>query len=126
MKKIILLVFSLCLNASFANDLSDWTSEDLCRWVDSVSIPEPISQEIDLREVICYDNLESSQYALETPTYNEYGTVFPSPLIKEKNTLYRCKYQQSEWSFLCGGCLEKIKAKYEDSYKYGGTWKSAK
>jgi len=85
MKKIILLVFSLgFLNASLANDLSDWTTEDLCRWVDSVSIPEPISQEIDLREVICYDNLESSQYALETPTYNEYGTVFPSPELKIK------------------------------------------
>ena len=127
MKKIILLVFSLgFLNTSLANDLSDWTSEDLCRWVDSVSIPDPISQEIDLREVICYVNLESSQYALETPTYNEHGTVFPSPVIKEKNTLYRCKYQQREWAFFCGGCLEKIKVKYEDSYKYGGTWKSAK
>ena len=85
MKKIILLVFSLgFLNASLANDLSDWTSEDLCRWVDSVSIPEPISQEIDLREAICYENQESSQYALETPIFNEYGTVFPSPAIKEK------------------------------------------
>ena len=85
MKKIILLVFSLgFLNASLANDLSDWTSEDLCRWVDSMSIPDPISQEIDLREVICYVNLESSQYVLETPTYNKHGTVFPSPLTKEK------------------------------------------
>ena len=85
MKKIILLVFTLgFLNVSLANDLSDWTTEDLCRWVDSVSIPEPISQEIDFREVICYENRESSQYALETPTYNEYVTVFPSPVIKEK------------------------------------------
>ena len=85
MKRIILLVFSLgFLNVSLANDLSDWTSEDLCGWVDSVSIPDPISQEIDLREVICYNNLESSQYALETPTYNEHGTVFPSPKAKDK------------------------------------------
>ena len=85
MKKFILIVFSMCfLNASLANDLSEWTSEDLCRWVDSVSIPDPISQEIDLREVICYENLESSQYALETPTFNEYGTVFPSPKVKDK------------------------------------------
>ena len=88
MEKIILLVFSLgFLNASLANDLSDWTSEDLCRWVDSVSIPDPISQEIDLREVICYDNLESSQYALETPTYNEHGTVFRSPSSKDKKNV---------------------------------------
>ena len=85
MKKIILLVFSLgFMNVSSANDLSDWTSEDLCRWVDSVSIPDPISQEIDLREVICYVNLESSQYAQETPTYNEHSTVFPSPKVKDK------------------------------------------
>ena len=86
MKKIILLVFSLgFLNNALANDLSDWTTEDLYRWVDSVSIPDPISQEIDLREVICYVNLESSQYALETPIYNEHGKVFPSPKIKDKN-----------------------------------------
>ena len=85
MKKFILIVFSMgFLNASLANDLSEWTTEDLCRWVDSVSIPDPISQEIDLREVICYENLESSQYALETPIFKEYGTVFPSPIIKEK------------------------------------------
>ena len=45
---------------------------------------------------------------------------------KEKHTLYRCKYQHIEWAFLCGRCLEKIKVKFEDSYKYGGTWKSAK
>ena len=85
MKKFILIVFSMgFLNASLANDLSEWTTEDLCRWVDSVSIPEPISQEIGMRDVICYDNQESSQYALETPTYNEYGTVFPSPVTKAK------------------------------------------
>jgi len=87
MKKIILLVCSLgFLNVSLANDLSDWTTEDLCRWVDSISIPKPISQEIDFREVICYENLELSQYALETPTYNEHGTVFPSPKVKDKKT----------------------------------------
>ena len=85
MKKFILIVFSMgFLNASLANDLSEWTTEDLCRWVDSVSIPDPISQEIDLREVICYENFLSSQFALETPTFNEYGAVFPSPIIKEK------------------------------------------
>jgi hypothetical protein len=85
MKNFILLVCSFCfLNISVANDLRDWTNEDLCRWFDSVSIPEPISQEIGLRDLVCYDNQESSQYALETPTYNEYGTVFPSPVTKAK------------------------------------------
>ena len=85
MNKIIVLLFSICLsNISFANDLSEWTNEDLCRWVDSVSIPEPISQEIGMRDVICYDKQESSQYASEAPIYNEYGTVFPSPVTKTK------------------------------------------
>ena len=83
--KIIALFLSLgFFNVSLANDLSDWTNEDLCRWVYSVSIPEPISQEIGLRDVICYDSQESSQYSLETPTYYEYGTVFPSPVTKAK------------------------------------------
>ncbi len=93
MKKIIILFLSIsCVNVSLANDLSDWTDEDLCRWVDSVSIPEPISQEISLRDVICYDNQESSQYALETPTYNEYGTVFPSPVTKAKKKANGIKF----------------------------------
>jgi hypothetical protein len=87
-KKIIFLVCSVgFLNVTIADDFSDWTNEDLCRWVDSVSIPEPISQEIDLREVICYDKQESSQYALETPTYNEHGTVFRSPSSKDKKNV---------------------------------------
>ena len=85
MKKIFLLICSLgYLNVSLASDLSDWSNDDLCRWVDSVTIPEPISQEIDLREVICYNTLDSNHYALEAPTYSEHGTVFPSPTINDK------------------------------------------
>ena len=78
-KKILFIFFTSFAGVSFASDLSDWTNEDLCRWVDSVSIPEPISLEIKLREVICYDNFELVESSLAAPYQNEHGTVFPSP-----------------------------------------------
>ena len=77
--KMLSIFFTSLLGVSFASDLSDWTNEDLCRWVDSVSIPEPISIEIKLREVICYDNFELVESSLAAPYQNEHGTVFPSP-----------------------------------------------
>ncbi len=41
--------------------------------------------------------------------------------------LYRCRYQElTDWVFLCQTCLTDVKTKFEDSYKYGGTWKSKK
>ena len=44
-----------------------------------------------------------------------------------KEILYRCKYDNSkEWIFLCGTCLNQIKSDYQDTYQYGGTWKSKK
>ncbi len=44
-----------------------------------------------------------------------------------KEVLYRCKYQElKDWVFLCGKCLQVVKEKYEDTYRYGGTWKSKK
>ena len=46
---------------------------------------------------------------------------------KSNEVLYRCKYNNSkEWIFLCGKCLNQIKLDYQDTYKYGGTWKSKK
>ena len=80
MKNKILSIFLISLmGASHASDLSKWSNEDLCRWVDSVSIPEPISLEIKLREVICYDISEPVESSLAAPYQNEHGTVFPSP-----------------------------------------------
>ena len=85
MKKILLFVFTFVLStSSFAEDLTNWSNEDLCRWIDTVSIPEPISVEINMREVVCYDVLGSSQSALEVPISNEHGTVFPSPALRDK------------------------------------------
>jgi len=40
--------------------------------------------------------------------------------------LFRCRYLNLDWHFLCETCLLSIKSSYPDSYVYGGTWKSAK
>ena len=46
---------------------------------------------------------------------------------KQKEVLFRCRYDElKDWVFLCGYCLTKVKSQYEDSYQYGGTWKSKK
>ena len=43
------------------------------------------------------------------------------------DVLYRCRYQElTDWVFLCQTCLTDVKIKFEDSYQYGGTWKSKK
>ena len=45
----------------------------------------------------------------------------------EKEVLYRCRYQElKDWVFLCGTCLTDVKSRFEDTYQYGGTWKSKK
>ena len=45
----------------------------------------------------------------------------------QKSVLYRCKYNEiKEWVFLCSECLKQIKNLFEDTYQYGGTWKSKK
>ena len=40
--------------------------------------------------------------------------------------LFRCKYNNLEWVFLCQSCLSEVKKSYKDTYKYGGTWKIKK
>ena len=45
----------------------------------------------------------------------------------QKEVLYRCKYAElNDWVFVCGKCLQDVKTEFEDSYQYGGTWKSKK
>jgi hypothetical protein len=45
----------------------------------------------------------------------------------KKKVLYRCRYQGlKDWVFHCGKCLTDIKSRYEETYQYGGTWKSKK
>ena len=43
---------------------------------------------------------------------------------KEFYKLFRCRYENTEWIFLCQDCISKVKQKYHKSYQYGGTWKS--
>ena len=40
--------------------------------------------------------------------------------------LFRCKYGNSQWVFLCQSCLSRVKKNYDKTYKYGGTWKIRK
>ena len=39
------------------------------------------------------------------------------------DVLYRCKYNHSDWKFLCQECLTAVKDQHPD-YTYGGTWKA--
>ena len=42
-----------------------------------------------------------------------------------KEVLYRCRYLQLEdWMFFCKDSLKEVKNQFEDTYQYGGTWKS--
>jgi len=70
------LVISFGVNANY---LSDWSSEDLCRWMDADTIPENILDEIYARKVVCYEKFKTSELKASTPYTNEKGTVFPSP-----------------------------------------------
>ena len=46
---------------------------------------------------------------------------------KKKEVLYRCRYDEfKDWVFLCGTCLTIIKSQHDNTYQYGGTWKSKK
>ena len=46
---------------------------------------------------------------------------------EQKEVLYRCKYAElKDWVFLCRKCLQKVKTESDDTYQYGGTWKSKK
>ena len=45
----------------------------------------------------------------------------------QKEVLYRCRYAElKDWVFVCGKCLNEIKTLFQNTYQYGGTWKSKK
>tara|TARA_B110000438_G_scaffold176020_1_gene168164 strand:+ start:125 stop:454 length:330 start_codon:yes stop_codon:yes gene_type:complete len=77
MKKLLLLFLSSLISISYANNLDDWTHEDLCRWLDSISIPEQILDEIDEREIICYVSYEANGLKAQIPSKYENGIVLP-------------------------------------------------
>ena len=46
---------------------------------------------------------------------------------ESRDILYRCRYNnRTDWVFVCGKCLNKVKQTYEETYQYGGSWKSKK
>tara|TARA_B100000795_G_scaffold176497_1_gene133379 strand:- start:353 stop:664 length:312 start_codon:yes stop_codon:yes gene_type:complete len=86
------LLISLSANA---NNLSDWSNDDLCGWMESTSIPEYILDEVDKREILCYGGIEVSTLPESGSHEDENGTTFPSPdpslipeALPDKNSAY--------------------------------------
>ena len=48
--------------------------------------------------------------------------------IKSKDEIAARKVlvKMNDWVFLCRKCLTDVKSRFEDTYQYGGTWKSKK
>jgi len=46
--------------------------------------------------------------------------------LQSKATLFRCRYENLAWLFLCEECLVLAKREHENTYVYGGTWKGKK
>ena len=45
----------------------------------------------------------------------------------QKEVLYRCRYaEKKDWVFVCGKCLNEVNTLFQNTYQYGGTWKSKK
>jgi len=78
---IFLTLFGLW-NISYAKIFDDWSNEDLCRWVDAVTVPEPILLEIEFRDIVCLSNSEFSEVSVQEIYVTEHGTVFSSPSYK--------------------------------------------
>lgn len=90
-KFLLLLLMGTSIYTHAAN-FDDWTNEDFCRWIDAISIPEPILSEIEIRKIACTTSVEpsvssirpqvtpvSSVTTVQYPITTEHGTLFPSP-----------------------------------------------
>jgi len=89
---LIGLFISLSANANY---LSDWSNDDLCGWMESTSTPKYILDEVDKREILCYEGIEVSTLSESDSYKGENGTAFPSPdpslipeAIPDKNSAY--------------------------------------
>ena len=89
---LIGLFISLSANANY---LSDWSNDDLCGWMESTSTPKYILDEVDKREILCYQGIEVSTLPESDSYEGENGTAFPSPdpslipeAIPDKNSAY--------------------------------------
>jgi len=89
---LIGLFISLSINANY---LSEWSNDDLCGWMESTSTPKYILDEVDKREILCYQGIEVSTLSESDSYEGENGTAFPSPdpslipeAIPDKNSAY--------------------------------------
>jgi len=94
----LFLFLSSLISISHANYLDDWTNEDLCRWMDAEIIPEHISDEMYVRNIICFNDFEIIEPITKATYLPENGTVFPSPKhsanVKTTNRLtFRINYK---------------------------------
>ena len=76
---MLLLILISPFSVSVAESLDDWSNEDLCRWIDAVSIPDPILLEIEFRDLVCLNGPEIFEASIQDSYISEHGTVFPSP-----------------------------------------------
>ena len=87
MKKLIIIFISSLISVSHANNLKDWTNEDLCRWLDSTSVPEQILNEIDVRDAVCYVSYDTNGLSAQIPYEDENITVLPLPKTRVTRTI---------------------------------------
>jgi len=83
-KKYLFIFLCSFTSVSYANYLDDWTNEDLCRWLDSASIPENISDEMYARKLVCLNNSEVIELINRETYVSENETVVPSPNASAK------------------------------------------
>ena len=87
MKKLIIIFISSLISVSHANNLKDWTNEDLCRWLDSTSVPEQILNEIDVRDSVCYVSYDTNGLSAQIPYEDENITILPLPKTRVIRTI---------------------------------------
>ena len=87
MKKLIIIFLTSLISVSHANSLKDWTNEDLCRWLDSTSVPEQILNEIDVRDAVCYVSYDTNGLSAQIPYEDENITILPLPKTRVIRTI---------------------------------------
>ena len=87
MKKLIIIFITSLISVSHANNLKDWTNEDLCRWLDSTSVPEQILNEIDVRDAVCYVSYDTNGLSAQIPYEDENITILPLPKTRVIRTI---------------------------------------
>ena len=87
MKKLLIIFITSLISVSHANSLKDWTNEDLCRWLDSTSIPEQILNEIDARDTVCYVSYETNGLSAQSQYIEEEITILPLPKTRVIRTV---------------------------------------